>query len=291
MCAKMRPHFHHLVIQDFKRENLDCAYLAGVIVGDGYCTARVIGLHVKDLDFAQAFAFALANAFDYRSVPKLEGGKYWRVRSSNQYGRYNCLKTWVCTTSNEKAKWLQGFFDSEGNVGLKHSKISENSYARQIAMYNTKIPLLEKAQAFLLELGITSKIRYMPMYNDNHLGTKPLYEIRVLGSKLNYTRFAQLISSNIARKRSLLDAMESSYQLDTDYCKRGQAKGIETKRRKSETLFPQIMEDIREMVKKGLKTTEANCNREIRGYCRMYKRFGHRKTIDMALGGEAYSSN
>ena len=69
---------------------LSLAYLAGVIVGDGWCTKRELGLKVKDLDFAQAFSKAIYKSFNKIVLPKLYRG-YWNVRSSNMSGRYDSI--------------------------------------------------------------------------------------------------------------------------------------------------------------------------------------------------------
>src|SRR5262249_43789984 len=113
------------------------AYLAGVLSGDGWCTRLTIGLRVIDADFAQAFALALHVVFGLAVSPRRDERGYWLVRVGNKTGRFNHLPSYEPTTDEERAAWVRGLFDSEGNAQLRPSGISTNSFGRRVAIYST----------------------------------------------------------------------------------------------------------------------------------------------------------
>src|SRR5262245_17678066 len=94
------------------------AYLSGVLHGDGWCNEQTIGLRVKDQDFAQAFARALTKIAMEDYAPRLDGRGYWLVRTDNCNGRFCHIKSFKPETDTERALWLRGLFDSEGNAQL-----------------------------------------------------------------------------------------------------------------------------------------------------------------------------
>lgn len=242
------------------------AYLSGVLHGDGWCTAHAFGLRVADEDFARAFSAALTEVYGLGIAPKRDERGYWLTRTSNKTGRFTPLLTFEPSTDEERAAWVRGLFDSEGNAQLWPLPImSANSYGRRVAIYSTNRDTLDRATHYLTALGVSTALSEQ-RHSNGHKGTRPVYELRVRGSRSNYARFADLVSSNIARKRDTLDRIPASYRADTGYCREGQRKGATTRhaRTMNETL-PRVVEGVRELLRNGIKPTQRAC-RCIPGY-------------------------
>lgn len=266
------------------------AYLAGVIVGDGWCTEKSIGLHVKDKDFADAFVDAIYYGFGIKIIANYEkdnrnNKSYWRVRKCNQSGKFDDLIHFEVKTDLERRMWLRGFFDSEGNVQLRKTKMSKNSHNRRISFFNTNYDILLKSREFLNILGIKSEINSTKNTN-GHLGSKTVFDLRLNGSKYNYSLFADIIGSSIGRKNILLKQLSESYIDTSVYCRAGQANGAETKRKNHKIIFPRVLGDIKMMIARGIKPTEKNCGINIKDYYKMLYVYDHKEIIKMILDGK-----
>jgi intein-encoded DNA endonuclease-like protein len=149
----------------------DLAYVIGVKVGDGYVTkrrrvhkgycgnegfAQIIGLHVKDKEFAEEFAKRLAKILRREPIkPRYErssGSGYYVVEVQSKT-LYELLKKPVDLDRLRKyiehcdrciAAFLRGFADSEGSV-------EKNGH---ILIYNTDYELLKYVKKLLRRLGI-----------------------------------------------------------------------------------------------------------------------------------------
>ncbi len=192
-----------------KQESL--AYLAGVILGDGWCTKLTLGLRVADEDFALEFHRSVVHVFKGILSCKTDERGYWLVRTSNKTGKFNCLIDYEPITNSEKAAWIRGMFDSEGNAHLAPSNMSANSWNRRAAFYSTNTETLERTASYLSALGMTTKTRHMKA-SASHIGTKPVYELALRSSRQNYILFADLVGSSIRRKREVLKKIPGSYQ-------------------------------------------------------------------------------
>ena len=151
---------------DLLRPSKELAYVIGVILGDGYTTRDrhtvksynrvIIGLKVKDREFADEFAKCLAKVLGRQSIkPRL---KYSDIRYAVEVRSetlYQLLKKPVDLDRLKKyiehcdvcvAAFLRGFFDSEGSV-------DKRGYIRT---YNTDLVLLTYIKDLLERLGIAS---------------------------------------------------------------------------------------------------------------------------------------
>jgi len=203
-------------------------YLAGVLHGDGWCTALTIGLRCKDEDFSMAFCNAINAGFRLGKHPARDERGYWLVRVGNKSGRFSHLRGYLPTKDVERAAWLRGLFDSEGNVKLTHQPyLSENAYNRRVAIFSTSLPTLGKASVYLDALNIPNSIK--PWKNSaGHKGDKPVYALGVLRQE-GFSAFARLVGSSILRKHQTLLRMVDTYQDRFDYCSRGGTKGVATR--------------------------------------------------------------
>lgn len=186
-------------------------YLAGVVVGDGWCTPLSLGIQVADCDFAEAFATAIAEAFSIAPpTVRQEARGYWVVRMSNKSGRFNALRDVAPDGIDESAAWLRGFFDSEGNALLRRNGMSPNAFGRRVAMYSTNLGTLDRAAGCASRLGIETLLR-RTKNSAGHKGTLVVFELALRGARDNYQRFSDLVGSSIERKRTVLAAIPQSY--------------------------------------------------------------------------------
>lgn len=235
------------------------AYLAGVLHGDGYCTARAIGLHVKDLDFAETFALAIREVSTAIVKPSPDRKKYWRVVLL-QPECFKGVKRYHPQSESEYASWLRGFFDSEGSAYCGRTRRWENSFNRRVGFFNTNIDTLRRAKRYCEQIGVSAEIR--PIKSSNgHLGSLPVFELRLANGRDNFTRFAWLVGSSIDRKMKILRAIPLSFSVDHGAAMRAaQLIGATAKRQKTlnETL-PTVLREIRKLIDSGIAPTQRNC--------------------------------
>jgi len=264
------------------------AYVAGVLLGDGWCTEGphgAIGLRVSDADFASTFAVALELATGSLTRPYHDERGYWSVRNQNHAGRFSHLKGYEPQTDEECAAWLRGLFDSEGNAQLRIKPgVGPNSYGRRVAMYSTNTETLRRAQTYLERLAITSVIRPQK-HSDGHKGTLPLFELSLDQSRENFLRFAWLVGSSIARKRDVLMALPLSYRADPgESCRSAQRIGAAAKHRKTiEVTLPAVVAAVRQLIDQGINPTQRACL-HIPGYTGILRHVGQADLVAMAKG-------
>lgn len=258
------------------------AYLAGVLNGDGYI-AKVFGLNVKDKDFAEAFSKALKDGFNVTVEPKQDKRGIWVVRKGSRTGKFDFLRSYEPQGTEEKASWLRGLFDSEGNATLRKNGISQNSYGRRVAIYSSNLETLERAKRYLLDLFIpTNRIR-LTKNSNGHKGTKLIYELTISGGRENYINFSRIVGSSIHRKQEILDAIPSSYKPDiSQHCREIQKIGAETKHKNTMTVtLPFVIQEVNKMIQKGVKPTQRAC-RAIPGYNSIQRYISQSELIAMA---------
>ncbi|MEM1954750.1 MAG: LAGLIDADG family homing endonuclease [Nitrososphaerota archaeon] len=150
---------------EFLKPSEDLAYVAGAIAGDGYVYKKsklapryndefVVGLDVKDKEFAQFFAIALAKVLKRKPPIPWQNKKYGRwvvmIRCKALYELFNKpidiekMRPFVEHCEKCICAFLRGFFDSEGCV----RKVGE------IRVYNTNYKLLEYVTYLLNKIGI-----------------------------------------------------------------------------------------------------------------------------------------
>lgn len=214
------------------------AYLAGALLGDAWLSSptahhkhNYLCLRVADLDFAEAFALAIAAGFDIPArVTKDERG-YWTVRRYNRDDRFSALRDFEPDGDRQAGAWLRGLFDSEGNAQLTHlPRIGPDSYGRRVAFYTTNETTLARADAYLRDLGMATRI-YQRKHTAGHKGLKPVFELSLITSKRNFEVFADLVGSSIQRKAQTLRLLSTTYCTDVPALRRSmQAKGVATRR-------------------------------------------------------------
>lgn len=201
------------------------AYLAGVLRGDGWLN-RDLCLRVADRDFAETFAAAIREGYGCTAKVTIDERGYFLVRR-NSAGRFEHLREFTTESSEAQAAWLRGYFDSEGNAQLTPVPYrGERSFTRRVSFYSTNEETLTMAASHLADLGIATRHSTMKP-SKGHLGTLPVYELAVRGSREQFSTFANLIGSSIERKRENLSRIVGSYCDDMSAVRREmQARGV-----------------------------------------------------------------
>jgi len=208
---------------EFLKPSEDLAYLIGVEAGDGYVYKRrtsvsgyhlVVGLKVKDKEFAEFFANSIAKVLGREpQIPKRNEDGRWAIEVKCRT-LYELLKKpidierirpYVEHCEKCIAAFLRGFFDSEGCV-LKNGII---------VIYNTNYKLLEYVICLLkkIEMETTSEKprllrRAGTPFRDPRTGKmyrtkKDVYYVRV--SKKSNQVFYIKVGFTIERKRKRLE--------------------------------------------------------------------------------------
>jgi hypothetical protein len=260
---------------------LALAYLNGVIHGDGWYTTT-LGLRVADLDFAQAFVCALRTAFGVERVPRPDERGYSLVRIGDKRRRFAALREVRPELADERAAWLRGLFDSEGNADLSPSNLSENSWNRSVRFFSTERSTLVLATQHLAELGIATKPIVTVKPSAGHKGRKPVYRLHLRCDQANFARFAELVGSSIGRKAEALRRIPLSYRPDTAYCRTGQARGAATRRRRAlEIVLPAVLAHLRRMLDSGQRPTQRGCS-SLPGYAGTIRYVRHAELVRRA---------
>lgn len=270
------------------RKRLAMSYLCGVLHGDGWCNeVGRIGLRVRDRDFAEAFTTAINLVFGVEMTAKLVrhvGCRYyWTARMSRIDGRFLSIRKHTPRGLKEKAAWLRGFFDSEGNAQLiPLPKVSKHSVQRAVRMFSTCETTISTAHSYLDFLGI-SATQYQMKNTTGHLGSKIVICLAVRHGKENFVKFATLVGSNIARKRTVLAKIPKSYRPDfIAHCRKNQLKGARTKHHNLLLVtVPTVIKGIAEMIAQGIIPTQRQCA-GIKGFYSVQRHYTQCGLIRMA---------
>lgn len=215
---------------------------------------------------------------------------YWLVRTRNSTGKYSVLLSFEPQLCDEMAAWVRGLFDSEGNACLRLKKANSQSYGRDISLFSTTISTLERAAHYLTFLQIPTYL-YPRRNGAGHKGSRTVYRLSVAGRYEHYLQFAKRVGSTISRKQQVLDALPQSYQPDGSYYKKAQAKGAQTKRRRTlEMTIPSVIAQIRALIDEGVKPTYERCA-TIPGYHAASKHFRLHELVAQARELELTSEN
>lgn len=269
------------------------AYLAGCLLGDAWLSAPqmkskhgYLCLRCADLDFAEAFASSITAGFGVPAKVTVDERGYFLVRKSNGGNRFAVLGGYEPVGIEQKAAWLRGFFDSEGCVTLaKKPTTGPNSWDRRIVLTSTNVRTLHMVKQLLMDLNIRA-VRYGVRLTEGHKGTKPVFNLQVVGGLESFVRFAASVGSNIGRKQSLLEAMVASYHPDLSQAYRdAQAKGAAARDARGDAAataaLPIVVAAIRDMAAAGQKTTLRACWR-IQHYWRARKHHSHAELVQLA---------
>lgn len=189
---------------------LALGYLLGVFYGDGCIHGQSFRLSVKDLLFIKKVRHAFNEiGIDYQHVCKRDTGLYRLTVSHTNFvelmGSLNIsfLNRW------QMIEFVNGFFDSEGSVWLKHRNDGEG-WMRGIAFYNTDRILLECIREFLKEYEISTTLSvYEKKGSVRRLGncfiksSCDCYRL-VIPDKRSMHNFCKVFSS-FGRKQKVLD--------------------------------------------------------------------------------------
>ena len=186
-------------------ENL--AYVLGVAFGDGKKRADGLHLWVRDRDFAEAFAEACENlGFKPRRYFKENERSYEVCTYSIEFGRwlkslsYEEVKELLADEEAKKA-FVKGYFDSDGYATINSIEECRNN----IMFGDPNLSLLRLVAEVCSDLSIETSI-YGPYPNEN--GTN-MYALYVRAQSKH--RFVELIGSNLARKREVLEKIARFY--------------------------------------------------------------------------------
>jgi hypothetical protein len=259
------------------------AYLAGVVLGDGWCTRLTLGLRVADEDFARAFAAAILAEFSVQAVCRRDERGYWLVRTSNKTGRFSALLNFAPSSQDEKAAWLRGLFDSEGNATLSRAKVSANAWNRRVALFSTEPSTIARAARYLRDLGIETRLSTMKP-STGHKGKRTVWQLTVRHSKANFARFSALVGSSIARKAATLAAIPTTYQPDGHHARAQATSAANRRERSRRTVLPSVVARIHDRLQAGLPVTCRACL-AIPGYWAARGHALHTELVAMAKGG------
>jgi hypothetical protein len=197
----------------FKPENTNLGYVYGVMKGDGSLEKRSVSLAVKDKDFILRFK----NKFEKLGFKKF----YIKKRKDNlllikihSINLVEFLETFDFDRLSRKQKieFINGFYDSEGNVFCKKYKCYRGVY-RRISCYNKNKNVLIKIQIFLNGLGIKSYLssRFMkgghsvrPKYRKSYM----LYQLAIY-NKNSLKIFARKFKL-FGRKQKAMEGLNDS---------------------------------------------------------------------------------
>lgn len=189
-------------------KNSELGYMMGVIFGDAYLNRRTIVLICVDKDFALKFkksiesVFKLKANFQVRKNNSYKQGFYYKIifYSIKAVLILKQLKVYFLNYKIQKEmarKFIRGFVDSEGNVGLREIRIS-----------NTNFGLLKYVQKLLKKFSIFSKIR--EANKPQKLRYKQPYGL-FISKYQNIKLFYKEIGFGILRKENKLKSMLSQY--------------------------------------------------------------------------------
>lgn len=205
------------------------AYLAGALRGDAWLN-KALCLRVADQDFAETFAAAIRTGYGCSASVRVDERGYFLVRRHSA-GRFQHLREFEPSSLEEKAAWLRGLFDSEGNAQLTPvPQRGERSYSRRVSFYSTNEETLDLATTHLGALGLSTRRRIVKP-SAGHIGIRPVHELALRGSKGQYATFAETVGSSIQRKQMTLTALVASYCDDRSaVCREAQLRGVAVRR-------------------------------------------------------------
>ena len=194
--------------------NDNFSYIQGVIMGDGFIDDtkgrfRVI-LEATDKDFVDYFAESLKKVgIDNSRIIRKErmlNNRNWR----NLYGAKVFSKSFVlfCNKNENNIlnfnEFLKGFYDSEGNIGLKGRNC-------RISISNTNALLIEKISTYLNSKGTKHYVyKYIPKMFEK--SKKPSYSLNI-SNKKGVLWFYKNIGFRINRKQ---DKLENWFIVNSD---------------------------------------------------------------------------
>lgn len=209
----------HIISDLSKKLTSEKAYILGVLCGDGWIyynpskRAYQIGLETIDKEFAKKFMESLYIVYNIRPTFKKRIVK--TPNWSDKYAVKLCSKA-VCNdllrytpfyvdkwnvpkdikkaSTDIQAKYLKGFFDSEGNVEPK---------ARRVGATSSNIVSLKEIQSLLQNFGIRSKLQSSTNQNLHHLRIQDRQSVESFNKNIGFV---------IKRKKDNLKQLVNTYK-------------------------------------------------------------------------------
>lgn len=178
-------------------ETLDEAEIIGIMLGDGHITKnqRSMRLRVRELDFCQNFQKLIEKT--YKIKAPLDDKYYYNCwvhstllarRISNLTKNNKKIPNFIFNGNKKvKARFLRGFFDSEGSMDVIYNR-------RQIVLTQNNKEMLLQIKSLLFDLGIQSK------YVQKRVGSDKL----IISLLENLKKYYQLIGFSIGYKQENL---------------------------------------------------------------------------------------
>jgi len=189
-------------------------YLLGVTCGDGHARkdCNAIVLIVTDKDFRDEFIKqGIILGFNPKSFFVNKDGNRKKIFGARIHHKllvervHSDIRDLKITVG-----FLNGFIDSESNVGFYNKYKTNSNMNRSLAIYNSDEEILLKIKTFLLEKGIESHF-----YKKNRIKKycKPEFILMIFG-KNNLINFHNFFHYSIKRKQDRFDAMVKSYMVN-----------------------------------------------------------------------------
>jgi hypothetical protein len=161
MMSVKKPNLLKKIEYPVSYENfLDEAEIIGIMLGDGHImyNERSIRLRVRELDFCQNFSNLIEKT--YKIKAPIDNKYYYNCyahstlltnRISELTNHNKDIPKFILNGDNRiKARFLRGFFDSEGSMDVIYNR-------RQIVLTQNGERILLQIKSMLLDLGIQSK--------------------------------------------------------------------------------------------------------------------------------------
>ena len=204
--------------------NGDLSYVIGVLKGDGcvYSTIKdynyAMCLTAIDKDFVEEFSRRLANTMNkndpYAINFREKRGQWITIARSKELYNYYVNNEYIPCIEQYPAKFLKGFFDSEGSI---HSS-QTNGWAKQWAIEctNNDVELLDIVERLMLKIGIestrvlSSKKGTPVPFEGQRMCYKTKDVFKLIIPSRHHHKFARLIGFTIKRKQDRLDELIST---------------------------------------------------------------------------------
>jgi intein/homing endonuclease len=209
------------VIEPKLEPSPELAYVAAVLLGDGYVFERRhhyhIGLKVRSREFAESFAEALTKM---GLRPKLrqrkDNGMYVVTAQSRLF--YEWFKGLRREEVEELASrfpldFLRGLYESEGSI-TAHFNARYNKTYFGVVITNTSEWLISLAQRLINRLGFRTSVgTYRPRSKERY---KPFLQLRILGNILDKVKFVELINPRVKRFPLAEEDASNTYRIFKD---------------------------------------------------------------------------
>ena len=179
-------------------EILNEAEVVGIMLGDGHLSkdTRYMRLRVRELDFCQHFKNLIEKTYGIKAP--IDNKYYYNcyahstllaLRISKLTNHNKIIPEFIFKGDNNiKARFLRGFFDSEGSMDVIYNR-------RQVVLTQNNEKMLLQIKSLLLDLGIQNK------YVKKNFGSDKL----IISLLENLEKYCNLIGFSIKYKQEKLE--------------------------------------------------------------------------------------